>query len=153
MSEENEYKCIVSGDDEDDESTIMLRSEGLKKVTSSTCGSETICVKISVFKNIDPVTLAADSVDETPDIVSKVVHIYWDDAKNQAAIDNGTLSTIIHIDEEKDKVAKEKLEAKITTSSSNDENRSRRKRAAALGNTGDSNSPWVGRKVSLFKII
>ena len=39
MSEENEYKCIVSGEDEEDESTIMLRSEGLRKVTSLVCSA------------------------------------------------------------------------------------------------------------------
>ena len=38
----------------------MLRSDGLRKVKTATCGSETICVKVAVFKNIDPVTLAAE---------------------------------------------------------------------------------------------
>ena len=39
---------------------VMLRSDGLRKVKSTSCGSETICVKVAVFKNIDPVTLAAE---------------------------------------------------------------------------------------------
>ena len=84
------------------------------------------------------------SIGETTDIVSKVVHVYWDGEKDQTAIDNGTLSTIVPIDEEKEAVAEAKLQAKIKANDSDDPNKSRQKRDLTSGNNG---VPVVQKKV------
>ena len=86
------------------------------------------------------------SLDETPEIVSRIVHVYWDDAKDQVKIDNGTLSTIIRIDEEKAEAAKEKLETKIKekTDDGSKATESRQKRSLSSGNIG---VPEVTKKV------
>ena len=86
------------------------------------------------------------SLGDTPEIVSKIVHVYWDDAEDQVKIDNGTLSTIIRIDKEKEEAAKEKLEAKIKakTDDGSKANESRQKRSLSSGNIG---VPEVTKKV------
>ena len=91
------------------------------------------------------------SLGDTPEIVSKIVHVYWDDAEDQVKIDNGTLSTIIRIDEEKEEAAKEKLEAKIKakTDDGSKANESRQKRSLSSGNIG---VPEVTKKVLIGSV-
>ena len=83
-------------------------------------------------------------IDESADVVSKIVHVYWDDTTGQTTIDNGTLSTDIPIDEKKKTAVETKLRAKHNEITTEKTTGNRRKRS--LPSTSSS-GPVIQYKV------